>query len=71
MIFDEFIRKVRSTPTIRYIESIVNKMIDADYPGMAAEMAFMFILGFFPFLLFFHSSCLDSLLLFLEVILDV
>ena len=55
MIFDEVVRKVRSTPTIRYIESIVNKMIDADYPGMAAEMAFMFILGLFPFLLFAMS----------------
>jgi uncharacterized BrkB/YihY/UPF0761 family membrane protein len=27
-------------------------MIKADFPGMAAEMAFMFILGFFPFILF-------------------
>ncbi len=30
-------------------------MIKADFPGMAAEMAFMFILGFFPFLLFLMS----------------
>lgn len=42
-------------PAIKYIESIINKMIKADFPGMAAEMAFMFILGFFPFLLFLVS----------------
>lgn len=30
-------------------------MIIADFPGMAAEMAFMFILGFFPFILFLMS----------------
>ena len=42
-------------PVIKYIESIINKMIKADFPGMAAEMAFMFILGFFPFLLFLMS----------------
>lgn len=39
-------------PVLKYIESIINKMIKADFPGMAAEMAFMFILGFFPFILF-------------------
>ena len=39
-------------PTVKYIESIIKKMIKADYAGMAAEMAFMFILGFFPFILF-------------------
>ena len=44
-----------NNPIVKYIESIVNKMIKADFPGMAAEMAFMFILGFFPFLLFLMS----------------
>ena len=44
-----------NNPVIKYIESIINKMIKADFPGMAAEMAFMFILGFFPFLLFLMS----------------
>lgn len=44
-----------NNPVVKYIESIVNKMIKADFPGMAAEMAFMFILGFFPFLLFLMS----------------
>lgn len=39
-------------PILKYIESIITKMIKADFPGMAAEMAFMFILGFFPFILF-------------------
>lgn len=42
-------------PILRQIENIVQKMIRADFPGMAAEMAFMFILGFFPFLLFLIS----------------
>lgn len=45
----------RNNPVIKYIESVINKMIKADFPGMAAEMAFMFILGFFPFLLFLIS----------------
>ena len=44
-----------NNPVVKYIESIVNKMIKADFPGMAAEMAFMFILGFFPFVLFLMS----------------
>lgn len=43
---------MRNHPVIRYIENIINKMIIADFAGMAAEMAFMFILGFFPFILF-------------------
>lgn len=44
-----------NNPVIKYIESIIQKIIKADFPGMAAEMAFMFILGFFPFLLFLMS----------------
>lgn len=48
-------KKILENPVVKYIESIVNKMITADFPGMAAEMAFMFILGFFPFLLFLMS----------------
>ena len=43
---------MRNHPVVKYIESIINKMIKADFAGMAAEMAFMFILGFFPFILF-------------------
>lgn len=39
----------------KYIEDLFNKIIQADFPGMAAEMAFMFILGLFPFLLFLMS----------------
>lgn len=39
----------------KYIEDLINKIILADFPGMAAEMAFMFILGLFPFLLFLMS----------------
>ncbi len=39
----------------KYIEDLINKIIQADFPGMAAEMAFMFILGLFPFLLFLTS----------------
>lgn len=39
----------------KYIENLIKKIIEADFPGMAAEMAFMFILGLFPFLLFLMS----------------
>ena len=35
-----------------YIESLIKKIIDQDFFGVAAEMAFWFILGLFPFLLF-------------------
>ena len=31
------------------------RIIDDDFPGMAAEMAFMFVLGIFPFLLVLMS----------------
>lgn len=36
----------------KYIETLVKKIIDQDFFGVAAEMAFWFILGLFPFLLF-------------------
>lgn len=57
----------------KYIENLINKIIQADFPGMAAEMAFMFILGIFPFLLFLMSlfawlgkkSLIDPILNFL------
>ncbi len=39
----------------KYITNLIQKIIQADFPGMAAEMAFMFILGIFPFLLFLTS----------------
>ncbi len=38
-----------------YIESLIKKIIDQDFCGVAAEMAFWFILGLFPFLLFLTS----------------
>ena len=38
-----------------YIISLVKKIIDQDFFGVAAEMAFWFILGVFPFLLFMTS----------------
>lgn len=40
---------------IKYIKSLVKKIIDQDFCGVAAEMAFWFILGLFPFLLFLTS----------------
>lgn len=40
---------------INYIKSLVKKVIDQDFYGVAAEMAFWFILGVFPFLLFLTS----------------
>lgn len=39
----------------KYIESLVQKIIAQDFCGVAAEMAFWFILGLFPFLLFLTS----------------
>ncbi len=38
-----------------YIISLLKKIIDQDFFGVAAEMAFWFILGVFPFLLFMTS----------------
>ncbi len=39
----------------KYIESLIMKIIKQDFCGVAAEMAFWFILGVFPFLLFLTS----------------
>ncbi len=39
----------------KYIESLIKKILDQDFCGVAAEMAFWFILGLFPFLLFLTS----------------
>ncbi len=39
----------------KYIETLIKKIIDQDFCGVAAEMAFWFILGLFPFLLFLAS----------------
>ena len=36
----------------KYIQELINKIILLDFFGVAAEMAFWFILGLFPFLLF-------------------
>ena len=34
------------------IKSIINAVIEHDYFGMASEMGFMLVIGFFPFVLF-------------------
>ena len=39
----------------KYIETLIKKIIEQDFYGVAAEMAFWFILGVFPFLLFLTS----------------
>ncbi|UKI40538.1 MAG: hypothetical protein L6V95_10200 [Candidatus Melainabacteria bacterium] len=39
----------------KYSKNIITRIIDDDFPGMAAEMAFMFVLGIFPFLLVLMS----------------
>ncbi len=39
----------------KYIETLIRKIIEQDFCGVAAEMAFWFILGLFPFLLFLTS----------------
>lgn len=36
----------------KYLTDLVNKIIKEDFAGMASEMAFIFVLGLFPFLLF-------------------
>ncbi len=39
----------------KYLKNLFNKIIIEDFPGMASEMAYMFILGLFPFMLFLMS----------------
>ena len=39
----------------KYIETLIKKIIEQDFCGVAAEMAFWFIIGIFPFLLFLTS----------------
>lgn len=39
----------------KFIEDLIKKIIEQDFCGVAAEMAFWFILGLFPFLLFLTS----------------
>ena len=39
----------------KYIKSLINKILEQDFCGVAAEMAFWFIIGMFPFLLFLTS----------------
>jgi membrane protein len=39
----------------KYIETLIKKIIEQDFCGVAAEMAFWFILGLIPFLLFLTS----------------
>lgn len=39
----------------KYIQELINKIIVQDFFGVAAEMAFWFILGLFPFLIFLTS----------------
>lgn len=65
---------LENKPFFRYVKKVVTKIIDTDFPGMAAEMAFMFILGIFPFLLFLmtgfgklgKSSLFYSILVFIK-----
>ena len=35
-----------------YVINLKNSIIQEDFPGMASEMAFMLVLGIFPFMLF-------------------
>lgn len=39
----------------KYVETLIKKIIEQDFCGVAAEMAFWFIIGLFPFLLFLTS----------------
>ena len=60
----------------KYSKNIISRIIDDDFPGMAAEMAFMFVLGIFPFLLLLMSffawmgkkAFINKVLIFLDII---
>ena len=60
----------------KYPKNIIQRIIEDDFPGMAAEMAFMFVIGIFPFLLFLMAffgwlgkkSFIEEVLYFLYVI---
>lgn len=60
----------------KYSKNIISRIIDDDFPGMAAEMAFMFVLGIFPFLLVLMSffawmgkkAFINKIFIFLEII---
>ena len=38
-----------------YIFNLIKRIIDEDFPGMAAEMAYMFVIGIFPLMLLLMS----------------
>ena len=38
-----------------YILNLINRIIADDFPGMAAEMAYMFVIGIFPLMLLLMS----------------
>lgn len=38
-----------------YILNLIKRIVDDDFPGMASEMAFMFVIGIFPFMLLLMS----------------
>ena len=39
-----------------YIINLKNSIVEEDFPGAASEMAFMLVLGIFPFMLFFNGG---------------
>ena len=41
-----------SNRTLRVIKNVIKSVVDNDLFGMAAEMGFMLVIGFFPFILF-------------------
>lgn len=61
---------------IKSIKTLVKRIIDDDFFGMAAEMGFMFVIGIFPFLLFLMAffgwlgkqTLIGKVLLFFHII---
>ena len=71
------LKKILKYKSVRAIIRFVKSIIDNDFYGMAAEMGFMLVVGFFPFMLFLmaifgwmgNRSYLDSILRVLSSIM--
>ena len=64
------LKKILKYKSLRALVRLIKSIIDNDFYGMAAEMGFMLVVGFFPFMLFLmavfgwmgNRSYLDSIL---------
>lgn len=50
-------KKIKKIPKLikNFFKDLITRVIKDDFPGMAAEMAYIFILAFFPFMIFLVS----------------